>query len=362
LGNVLTTTKRDKIAAVNANIAQIAADAAGLPIPLAGDVGGFGYNLLETNAGIALDVQQSLQFTPTARGDLMFSAPVEPIINGITQRATRDIYFNYGDSVSFKTQSLSSISFTPVTSLSATLHNATDLVVGGDINIKALGLDIADVSVGPLIDKGLPSVDLGHIKLLDNTFSEYFGTTQGEPITLNFNCGPISYNPLPDNGQEDYRQVCPSSKYVDLGPVSSNYGIFQDFYALEECDAYRAKVDKYGNNLESPSCPNKSEKFDHFGAPYVNTPGGRVYLPSNDRFLFNPNNPTASTSDAEEVALLQSLGYSGKPSFDIPKGAPLESFAVPEPGTISGFGLAATLLLVSAWEKKIRKRKGALKL
>ena len=334
---VLTSTKRDNIAAVNANIAQIAADAVGLPIPLAGNIGPFGYNLLQSNAGLALDVSQSLQLKPAASGKLLFSAPISPVINGFLQPMSKEIDFTYGDSVSFLPGDLSEVSFTPVTDLVGNLHNSTDLVVAGNVNVKALGVDIAGLTIGPLINETLPPTDLGSISLVDQSFQDNFGSLEGAPITLNFNCGSIS-----GGGEFRYQSVCGSSQIVDLGPVLTIGGVSIDEYVAETCAPYVYQIG-FGAPPGPSSC---TTTLDHFGSPYLNTPDGKIDVSSLGGLSFDPLDPTPSTTDVSDLALLASLGYTGAPSsFDIPMGASLASFDVPAPAPLLVFAPAATFLL-----------------
>ena len=335
-GGVLTSTKRDGIAAVNVNVAQIAADAVGLTIPLSGNVGPFGYNLLQSNAGVALDVSQTLQFKPAVRGNLIFSAPVTPDINGVLGAPSTVIGFNYGDDVSFLPGNLSEVSFTPLDILIGNLRNTTDLVVDGNINVQALGVDIAGLSLGPLVDATLPPTDIGHINLVDQQFSDLVGFRYGEPITLNFKCNESGH------GEISFTMVCASSKIIDLGPVFNLNGILFDRYDVQNCEAYT-----YQRGPGIPPGPACTTKFDHFGSDYVNTPDGRVDVSIPDTpFSFNPFDPGASTTDAGQLALLTSLGYLGSPSsFNIPTGATLESFDVPAPSAMLIFIPATAFLL-----------------
>lgn len=324
-GGVLTSSTRDNIVAVNANLAQIAADAVGLPIPLSGNVGLFGYNLLQSNAGVALDISQSLQLTPSATGKLFFSAPITPIVNGVYGRLTTEIDFKYGDNVSFLPGSLKSVSFTPITDLSGNFSNNTDLVVSGDVSVKALGVDIAGLSVGPLIDETLPPTDVGSISLVDQKFSDYLASITGQPITIDFSCGTIT-----GGGEFKYLGVCASSKLVDLGPAFTLDGVSIDRYNTVGCGSYTYQI-----GFTDPGPATCTSVFDHYGSPYVNTPLGQVDVSSLLPLFFNSLTPDASSTDMTDATLLGSLGYvPGAPSFDIPQGATLDSFNVPEPASM----------------------------
>lgn len=339
-GGVLTSATRDNIAAVNANLAQIAADLVGLPIPLAGNIGPFGYNLLESNAGLALDVSQSLQLAPAASGKLLFSAPVTPIVNGLAGPLSTEIDFKYGDTVNFLPGALKSVSFTPVTDLAGKLHNDTSLVVSGNINVKALGLDIAGLSIGPLIDASLPPADIGSIGLVNQSFTDHLDTIAGQPITIDFSCGTVT-----GGGEFKYLGICASSKFVDLGPAITVQGVSIDRYNREDCASYSYQI---GFTDPGSSC---TSVFDHFGSPYLSTPLGKIDVSGLLPLLFSALTPDASSTDASDAALLGLLGYvPGAPVFDIPPGATFESFEMPEPAS-------AALLLAPLIGTMARRRR-----
>jgi hypothetical protein len=340
-GGVLTSTKRDDIVAVNANLAQIAADAVGLT--LSGNVGPFGYNLLQSNAGLALDVEQTLQFTPSASGSLLFSSPVTPDVNGVTSAPTTRIDFHAGDDVTFLPGQVSGLSIQPLVDLHGTVTNTTDLVVVGDLNVQALGLNIAGQSIGPLVNEGLSSADLGHINVfnnLSNPFQEDIGTVMGAPITLDFTCQSTVGNEF------HYTDICASSKYVDLGPTITNQdGTHYDLIELASCSDYF---------LELGNGPNCTRSFAYFLGPYVDGPAGPIFL-AGDALGFGFVNPGMSATDGSDDTLLGTLGYHpGLPPFPIPDGAPLEAFAVPEPRSIAILGFALTALLTAAQRRRVR--------
>ena len=78
-------------------LAQIAAKAVGFPLPLQGNSNGFGYNLLQANAGVALEVAQTLDFAPVPQATLQFSEPVQQrFSNGSYGAPTTTISFCAG--------------------------------------------------------------------------------------------------------------------------------------------------------------------------------------------------------------------------------------------------------------------------
>ena len=344
-GGALTAIKRDGVAAVYANLAQVAADAAGFPIPLSGNLGPFGYNLLQTNAGTALSVEQTLSFTPSATGTLRFSSTVTPFVNGALQAPANAIGFNAGDFVAFLPGQVSSLSIQPEFDLKGILHNTTDLVVDGNINVRALGLDIAGVSLGPLVDQGLADVDLGHISLLDTSFQDDIGTILGNPVDLSFSCGGAL-----TGGEFPTIRACSSSKYVDKGPIFvGTDGTRYDEIDLITCPSYTYTG---GSGPGDPGA-NCSSTFANLSTPYVLGPSGRVEL-AGDPLDFRLINPGGSVTDSSENALLRSLGYTpGAPSFAIPQGAPLDSFAVPEPSSAAALGFALAGLLGTRQHRRV---------
>lgn len=341
-GGVLTSTKRDGIAAVNANVAQIAANAVGFPIPLSGNLGPFGYNLLQSNAGIALDVQQTLSFTPAARGRFLFSSPITPIINGVAQGPTTDVAFSQGDDVTFSVGDLSGVGFQTFVDLYGTVKDTLSLVVNGDINVQALGLNIAGLTVGPLINEGLAKATIGTIKLFENAFQASIGSTVGSMVNLKVGCGS-SFG----GGEFAFTRICSSSQFVDVGDLPLPGGTFLDIIDTEDCGTYEV-----GYISSSPSC---TRHFSNFSGPYTYGPDGKVYLSGDPLgFEFSAADPSATDDDA--IAWLSSLGYTpGLPSFGIPEGAPLSAFATPEPGRwmMMGLGFAGLIAL------RIGRRRGA---
>ena len=350
-GTTLTATKRDNIATVNANVAQIAADAIGFPFPLAGNLGPFGYNLLQANAGAALDVQQSISVTPKVTGSYLFSSGVIPVINGVDGALTSEIDFNFGDNVTFKPGQVGKISYIPVINVDGVVHNETDLIVGGNLDVKALGLNIAGLTLGPLIDTTLASTDLGKLDLFDETFTDRIGSTKASPITLDFASCAIPTQVGGGEFPSTINYICASSDYSTVGPLSNGDGSFFD--AIDQDGCLGSPPDRLGLCFSLPSVDRTS--------PYVITGRGRetTYLGGDDPLTYQPIVTTASTTDASQLTELSSLGYTGPPlgsaaPFLIPAGASLESFDVDEPPAIGLLALA--LLSVLAFPRRTASR------
>ena len=338
--SLLRSATQDRVIAVNANVAQIIADAAGLPIPLSGNLGPFGYNLLQSNAGVAIDVAQSLTFVPNVTGSYVFSSPVTPEVDGVDLPLTSRIDFNFGDDVTFKPGQVGAISFLPLINFGGTLHNETDLVIGGDISVKALGVNIAGASVGPLIDEHLGSADIGRIPLYDQTFGETFGSVTAAPISLDFDA---CRNRIGGEPEFPILGVCASSGITDFGPFAQNPdGTYEDL------------LDRFGCGPETSSGPGTCFEFPGgFTSPYIVSSSGNVFLNDPGSGLaFDPNAPEPPTTPADQAAILASLGFPNTDSFVIPDGATLQSFAVPEPDTTSRLGGAGISALAVVRSRK----------
>jgi hypothetical protein len=340
----LTSTKQDGILGLNANLAQIAANAIGFPIPLSGNLGPFGYNLVQSNAGLALGVEQTLKFAPSASGSLMFSSPVTPSVNGVLLAPTNRIDFTPGQDVTFLPGQVSSIGVQPFIDLKGALTNTTDLVVNGDINVQALGLNIAGATLGPLVNQGLSNAELARVNIYNASFQQDFGSFLSGPININFDCGSRS-----GGGEFTTIGICASTQYVDVGPVLT----LPDGSAIDRIDTYGCSAYSIGYNATSPSC---YQIFNNYSSLYFNGPDGKIFF-TGDPLDFAFNTPGPSSTNEDALALLASLGYRpGLPAFSIPDGAPLSSFAVPELGTTGMLGLGlGGLFLVAGHGRRTRR-------
>lgn len=344
-GSTLTSTKRDNIATVNANVAQIAADSVGFPFPLSGNIGPFGYNLLQANAGTALDVQQTINVTPKVTGSYIFSSDVIPVINGIDGAPTSQIDFNFGDDVTFKPGQVGKISYLPVINVDGVVHNETDLVVGGNIDIKALGVDVAGLTLGPIVNTSLASNDIGKLDLFDSTFTDRLGSIKASPITLDF-AGCLQ--PVKTGGGDVgniTNYICASSDYSSVGPISNGDGSYFDSIGHDSC--LSSPPDRLGLCFSIPATDQTS--------PYIQGFRRTTYLDSADALSYDPITTTPSTTDASQLIALASLGYTGPPlgqdpPFLIPTGASLASFDLDEPPPLAI--LAAPVLAVLALSRR----------
>lgn len=338
-GGVLTSTMRDQVATLTGDLGQIVATALGLPIPLSGNAGGFGYTLLQAAAGVSLDVQQSLQFTPQISASYIFSAPVIPIIGGVEQAATNIINFNIGDNVTFRPGQVEAITYVPMINFGGSIRDTIDLIIQGQIDVKAFGVDIADQTLGPIIDESL-SGDLGSVRVFDKTFSTSFGAISWAPITLDFvNCRGGNYGSVefPSYG------ICSSSGFFATSTETTPDGLMVDNLDAYTCGAARTHAEQFCGQF-----PSGLQTGPYLDIPFF----GRVYYNDGSAFAFEPFVPGTPTTDQDQRDRLDAQGGLPSGSFDIPRGTPAIAF-LPEPGTwatmLAGFAAIGSLMRRRKW-------------
>ena len=347
-GNDLNTEKTSLIGAVNANLAQIAANASGLLLPLQGNLGGIGYNLLQADAGVALEIAQALGFAPVPQATLQFSSPVQQRFNNGTYGApTTSITFALGNAITLKAPGESALGVLPTLSLGNTVSNRTGLQVTGNVGVKALGVNIFGLELGPLFDESASTGQLGSIPIFENAFQLNVGSVVARPFNLFFN--PLSV---------DAEATC----------VAVNGCVF-DIFRTSRPDS----ADPFaGDLIEQVACTLLRGIFLSCGAggtgfgqtaALVDASDGTAILLSELAGLdfIGVRSPPGSTA-GEAAALLQQLGFSGvQQSFAIPQGDPLPPGAripVPEPGTLALVSLAV-LLLAGGRHGRMRDRRPA---
>jgi hypothetical protein len=274
----------------------------------------------------------------------LFSSAVTPEIDGVLLAPTNVIGFVAGQNVTFRPGQLSSVGIQPIYDLYGSVTNTTDLVLNGGINVRALGLNVAGLSIGPLVDQKVTNATVGSLNLYSNTFDEYIGSVIARPININFDCAGVT-----GGGEFQHFNICASTEYIKGGAQ-----VFPDGSIMDEIDVvFCGPHDSH----DAPSC---STFFSNYSSRYIDGPDGRTYLTGypdglDDPLAFLSNTPGASSTDDGALALLGSLG--GQPGlgpFVIPDGASLRSFAVPEPGTVTMLGLGLGALLLAANQRRRR--------
>ena len=324
----LQTVARDNIVALDANVGNIVSKAIGLP--LVGTYGPIGYNLLSVNAGLALDVRQTLTVAYTPMEHYHFTSPVDEVggPNHIT-----DLVVPLGQAFKI-TSSKFSVGVIPDTFLMASVTNQTDLLLTGDFSVQAGGFNVFGQQVGPLLDSGNLQAGILDIPVFTNSWTANYGdfTSAGFNLTA-------------------------GSAYANLYAPS----LLGEFVTTKH--AGDGAPFNYVTNLATTPCPLDQVLsdvcYDRDGAvgrtaeSLPNAADGTpIYYNFGDPFALGTNNtPTypLSTDEGEE-GLLSATGYAPNPSggFPIPTGAPPPPGAtVPEPSTwmltIAGFGLVGAI-------------------
>lgn len=316
---VLRTFARDNAVVLDANIGAIIGKALG--IPLVGNIGGIGYNLLSANAGISVDLRQTLTLALQAIETYTFLSPVRQVFaDGTLGAFTKTLSVPLGQDLTLKSNALS-LGIVPTTSLVATLSNLTQLVIQGNASIQALGASIFGLDIGPLFDTGDVGVGRFAITLFDQTFRVPFNSVTGLPFNIRQSL------PL------DIAYIQGSQALAALTPDQANPGVFN--------------VDIRGVDLDCFVRLCVAHVAD--GSPLtVAADGSLVYLGTIDAATLAPNNPGIAGTDESQLALLKSFGFTGeRPVFDVPVGDANPFAVVPEPATwgmlIIGFGAIGIL-------------------
>jgi PEP-CTERM motif len=344
-GTKLVSEKRDRVAGINANIAQIVANALGIPIPLSGQENGIGYTLLQAGAGLVADIKQRLEFIPEVTGTYFFSSFVTPIVNGIQQAQTRILNFKFGDVITFLAGQRDQISFQPFLNFGGTINNKTTLSFSGNIGVRALGANIAGQSIGPLVDEEFDGADFLEIPLYENSFSQGFGSTRLPVTTLDFDC----FLNNPGGGDLETCGYTSFDFLSRLGPKID--GTLVDRYGTLDCS----------NSIggQPAFCePTDSTEFDRIfdTSPFFpSSEDGQVFVTDRlSAFSYTDINPGRSLTTDDAYATLRELGFQGGlPAFVIPLGRSYESFAqVPEPATAGLLGVGLFCIIVGQYRRR----------
>ncbi|MBI2800854.1 MAG: hypothetical protein HYX63_11350 [Gammaproteobacteria bacterium] len=158
----LSDTKSQNFLDVSFNVGQL--------IPFVGqllqsNVGPFGYDLLSVTPTVSLGIRQSITFDPKLMVDLQFATPVFDNRDG---QLKNNVVFQVGQSVDL-TPTIGTVlgggplTVKPTYFLDNTIHNKTDLVLNGTLDVKSLEFD-TPFKLGPVFDTR-PPIDLGSIPL-----------------------------------------------------------------------------------------------------------------------------------------------------------------------------------------------------
>ena len=319
----LMTSKRDNIAVLDVNIANIAAKAFG--IPLQGTYGPIGYNALDVNAGLALDVKQTLTLVTRPLVTLDFTSPVQQLLrDGSWSAFTKELSFDLGSDITLRNGSgLNNLGIIPTLSLQDTLKSVTSLVIQGNVNVKALAANAFGLNIGPLLDTGdVYSPPLEIPLYSPDPFRVNFDPVIGKPFNVD---EIVGLSALRDASETLLDQA-------GRGPGSADR-----ILSFTECTIAYQRV----NNGQCPPgvfIGNTSARIDD-----VN--GNPVYFDSLAGFDLANVLESADSTDSGNAAALASFGYvASARSFVVPQGADAPNFNVVEPGRLGLLLLAGAFL------------------
>ena len=280
----LQTFGRDSLLSLGANVGNMMSKAVGLP--LVGNVAGIGYNLMSINAGVGLDVAQTISIGLTPMETLNFLSPVQRRLdNGLWSAATKQIVVPLGQQLELRSN-VRNVGVVPQTSLQVSISNVTELIVQGDFNVQALAADVYGLKIGPLYDSGPVNVGKFSIPLYQNSFSFAMGAVSGLPFNIT--------QALPDSVSADpgYRALFALGNQDESGLESAQIRTLD-----LGCEFVRTCRSVFYGNAD-PSTQNQY--------------GERVFMQDSDALRLATNNPGEVGTDASQLALLYATGYSAQ--------------------------------------------------
>ncbi len=303
---------RDSMVSLDVNVGNLVSKAVGLP--LVGNVAGIGYNLLSINAGLGLDLAQTIRVDLKPIETFDFLSPVQRLMaGGLWSAPTRQVVVPLGQDLVLKSN-VRNLGVVPSTSLEVTFSNLTELVLQGDFNVQALAADIYGLSIGPLYDSGPVNAGQLRFPLFQGSFSFAMGAVTGLPFNI--------IQALPDFVSADpgYRALFALGNQDDQGLEAG------EIRALD---------------LGCPivlSCP--SVHIAKADPSMLNQYGERAFMRDGDTLILAANQPGDVGTDASQLALLYATGYSpDRTPLISPMGLPNP---IPEPATwvLAVMGLA----------------------
>jgi hypothetical protein len=272
---------RDSLVSLGANVGNMVSKAVG--IPLVGNAAGIGYNLLSINAGLGLDLAQTISVQLTPLETFNFLSPVRrQLADGTWSGFTKQITVPLGENLVLKS-SVINVGVVPSTALQVTFSNLTELVVQGDFNVQALAADIYGLKIGPLYDSGPGGIGKFNIPLYQDSFSFATGAISGLPFNV--------------------LQSLPASTTADPG-----YSAL--FIVGDQNGQGLAPGEVRAVQYLCRACP--STHVSDTDPSLFSQSGDRVFMVNGDTLNLATNNPGEVGTDASQLALLYGTGFSGQ--------------------------------------------------
>lgn len=402
---VNTGAMQQSLLSVNMDVAELIAKAFGFPLPLEGDLLGFGYEILSLDAFAGLDLKQAIKFNaPTLSTNYKFSSAVEVFDGTSWGLPITELTLAAGQGIELRSVAATSLGVTSYPILNYSISYDADLVLKAGLDLSALGLHGFGLSLGPLLDPDPWQVNLGSLDIDSGTETGKLAAKAG---TMNLVFQPIKYGPIGEDGQPteifDLCSIpggCSKTGYVtaiaaigdpDLGLAEEtvrrvfNFGTPDcNHLVIIGCDfdlSFVPIVTQRRGYEPDPQLPWFDDtdllarltelgfELPDFASPWFGDLGGDYArdFALLDEFLAAPPLPEGPASDdALMIAALEDLGVDmDNPFPDGPPltGAPRESlndltesvsgriaFGVPEPSVLALF--AAALPAFGAWRRR----------
>ncbi|MCP4287734.1 MAG: hypothetical protein GY792_25405 [Gammaproteobacteria bacterium] len=160
--------KQESALYANLDVAGLVAKAAGFPLPLKGDLLGFGYELLSLDAFAGVDVEHAFSLKPLPLKTIyQFSSPVEFFDKSTNTWSNPVDKLTMGDnqSIELRSTDATSIGVSRQYELSYKLDYDFDLLLNAGVDLSALELHGLGLSLGPLIDPDPWKISLGRFDI-----------------------------------------------------------------------------------------------------------------------------------------------------------------------------------------------------
>lgn len=190
--------KQESVVTAKLDVAGLVAKAAGFPLPLKGDLLGFGYELFSLDAFAGLNLEHAFSFKPLDLKTLyQFSSPVEFFDTKTNKWSSPITLLTMSDNEAMQLRSAgaTSIGMTSFQQLNYKLDYDFDLWLNAGVDLSAIELHGLGLSLGPLIDPEQWKISLGKFDI-DSGSSTGNMLGKGGTTTISFKSQTIS-NPGP---------------------------------------------------------------------------------------------------------------------------------------------------------------------
>lgn len=193
-----THTSTQTLATGAVDVAQLIANLIGLPLPLSGSVGGFGYTLIEALVGLGLELERWFKLEAAKLyTSLAFSAPVVISTDGVNWSEAKTSFTpEPGTAYEIRpVNNATTLGIVPSYGFYTNLEASLDLVPFFFGSVRALEVYGHGVSFGPLL-KDLIKQPLAHFEF-DSYQTQRSKWVTGQPINLTFDPLVVDANNQP---------------------------------------------------------------------------------------------------------------------------------------------------------------------